>query len=465
MKKSKKIWGAGLVSAALASVIVAGSFFPLAQSVSATDIILWSDTTLSSDKPVISETGTHDINFTLSAFTKDELRLLVQSKTASFKIPEELVGKIEANGDAQIEITYELAKALFEELGINNLVSTIDNGVDKLAAFLAESELFGYNVNFDDIYAALDLKTIWDNISVLSLNAPVTVSEDGAYLSVTFEDNAFDKIAEVLRDIINNIGTALDTFEITNPGVMGGIISSIAMSMWDVVVDAYDLLAAPILHSLVDGADLIASIGDFRTKFTTKVILPTTLTAEYDFFKTYAPHGLTVEVDGTFTTPALIPIELWTDRHDTTTITFADIVAPDAPVVNAINGTQAAGYTINADDIEKGATITVVNANGDVLASGIAGPVDLVVAAGAAKAEETLYLYATDTAGNKSDSAIAVMPVEAATADEAGTNGTNGNTPNTSGLPVTGDDAAVFGLLGGLGAVTAAAYFLIRKKS
>ncbi|TLG77393.1 adhesive domain-containing protein [Culicoidibacter larvae] len=247
MKNVNKIWNKSLLSAVLASLLMVSSMALLGQGASA-----MATPTVSK---VNVETISVDAIFPELTLTKPTT-IFTGTKTISIPIPAELLPAAALIGDAKLEITYELAQVLLQNLGINNLIRTVDNAASKIMEFLNESELLGFNVNFDEVYAALDVQNFWESMPTALINSPITLSTDGVNVNVTFEETAFANIMVLVEAALANISNAIHAVQLTGQGVVGTFIARTVMDLWVVVEDVYDLFAQTV-SDIVETVDFL----------------------------------------------------------------------------------------------------------------------------------------------------------------------------------------------------------------
>ncbi|MBV7391894.1 MULTISPECIES: adhesive domain-containing protein [Enterococcus] len=373
-------------------------------------------TDFSTDFPTIASFGSHTGNFTVQNSSLAEFQLILKgNKTAKIQVPSQLAGLVSATGDAGV--TVQMGLDLSENIPlIDQFLNTTDEKLRALMQLIDDQSILGWSVNAEEVYNAMDAIGQLRNLDVAATSSAIGVSQDGRVLSAQFDDATVRFIANKINDLVTALQNAINAFQVNNPSfpIMTIIINTI--------FEPIKKLANGVLGLLPTGANAVADfvklIGDAAVLKSSSVTFPVAMNTDENWFKTNAPNGLTVDFTGAVDEPEIISFDIFEKQgNNTVPITFADIVAPNAPIVGTVTGTEKAGYSFDVT-AESGSIVTVTDKDNKTVATSSAVPgtvdgkttgrvsfKDLKVDAGS-----VLTVKATDKAGNISDAATATMP-------------------------------------------------------
>ncbi|MDH6363422.1 hypothetical protein M2139_000397 [Enterococcus sp. PF1-24] len=408
-------------SALVASTVAA----PVAQA-AVIDVEIGKYTSLDNDYPVVNQTGETKGNFALTAGALAELQIILKGdKLATLKVPEELVGKINPDGDAEVQVGFTID--LTEISLVDQLLTAAETAVGTLAYLIDSQSLFGLKTNFQEVNEALKAFDYLRNLNVSVTSSQITVLDGGEYMQVQFDDATMRFIANKISEAVDNLQAAILAFELSGTGVISSAVAGL--------IDVALVPVKAIINALLEVVPCIANGFADITKFfgaatmfkESTVTFPTAMDLPMEWFEEFAPNGLTVNFLGTIVEPGILEFEFFEKENNdnVSPVVFADIVKPVTPVIKEIAGDKDTGYTLLVT-AEAGSTVNVKDPEGNVIGTAVVpgtadgktqADVTVTVKGDAVKEGTDCDVTATDAAGNESDAAIAqlgdkVEPVE-----------------------------------------------------
>ncbi|MEG1369319.1 MAG: Ig-like domain-containing protein [Carnobacterium sp.] len=225
-----------------------------------------------------SNSGSHNVDFTISGGALANVSLLSGSRYAALAIPQELRGYVVANGNTSVTTNLTID---FNQIAlINAIVSAGDTFVAGVATILGNNPLA--SINLTQVTTQLNLLKGIQNIGGGTFTSPTTLNGN-SMLSAPLNDGMGAILSQNVTAILQNLRTAVNSLTAT------GLAAPAANTALDLIkpplITAIDAVLVPLVNGTGGILDLLlnaSALGDTSITIPTKITAPTTIASNID---------------------------------------------------------------------------------------------------------------------------------------------------------------------------------------
>ena len=225
-----------------------------------------------------SNSGSHNVDFTISGHALANVSLLSGPRYAALAIPQELRGYVVANGNTSVTTNLTID---FNQIAlINAIVSAGDTFVAGVATILGNNPLA--SINLTQVTTQLNLLKGIQNIGGGTFTSPTTLNGN-SMLSAPLNDGMGAILSQNVTAILQNLRTAVSSLTAT------GLAAPAANTALDLIkpplITAIDAVLVPLVNGTGGILDLLlnaSALGDTSITIPTKITAPTTIASNID---------------------------------------------------------------------------------------------------------------------------------------------------------------------------------------
>ncbi|MCT1227364.1 LPXTG cell wall anchor domain-containing protein [Lactococcus lactis] len=225
-----------------------------------------------------SNSGSHNVDFTISGGALANVSLLSGPRYAALAIPQELRGYVIANGNTSV--TTNLTIDFSQIVLINAIVSAGDKLIAGVATILSENP--AVSINLTQVTTQLNLLKGIQNIGGGTFSSPTTLNGN-SMLSAPLNDGMGAILSQNVTAILQNLRTAVNS--ITATGLTAPVANAALALLKPPVITAIDAVLVPLVNGTGGILDLLlnaSALGDTSITIPTKITAPTNIASNID---------------------------------------------------------------------------------------------------------------------------------------------------------------------------------------
>ncbi|MFC6809083.1 adhesive domain-containing protein [Lactococcus lactis subsp. hordniae] len=225
-----------------------------------------------------SNSGSHNVDFTISGHALANVSLLSGPRYAALAIPQELRGYVVANGNTSVTTNLKID---FNQIAlINAIVSAGDTFVAGVATILSNNP--AASINLTQGTTQLNLLKGIQNIGGGTFSSPTTLNGN-SMLSAPLNDGMGAILSQNVTAILQNLRTAVNSLNATG---LAAPAANIALALIKPpLIKAIDAVLVPLVNGTGGILDLLlnaSALGDTSITIPTKITAPTTIASNID---------------------------------------------------------------------------------------------------------------------------------------------------------------------------------------
>jgi LPXTG-motif cell wall-anchored protein len=225
-----------------------------------------------------SNSGSHNVDFTISGHALANASLLSGPRYAALAIPQELRGYVVANGNTSVTTNLTID---FNQIAlINAIVSAGDTFVAGVATILGNNPLA--SINLTQVTTQLNLLKGIQNIGGGTFTSPTTLNGN-SMLSAPLNDGMGAILSQNVTAILQNLRTAVNS--LTATGLAAPAANTALALIKPPLITAIDAVLVPLVNGTGGILDLLlnaSALGDTSITIPTKITAPTTIASNID---------------------------------------------------------------------------------------------------------------------------------------------------------------------------------------
>ncbi|AII12855.1 Hypothetical protein NCDO2118_1377 [Lactococcus lactis subsp. lactis NCDO 2118] len=225
-----------------------------------------------------SNSGSHNIDFTISGHALANVSLLSGPRYAALAIPQELRGYVVANGNTSVTTNLTID---FNQIAlINAIVSAGDTFVAGVATILSNNP--AASINLTQVTTQLNLLKGIQNIGGGTFTSPTTLNGN-SMLSAPLNDGIGAILSQNVTAILQNLRTAVNS--LTATGLAAPAANTALALIKPPLITAIDAVLVPLVNGTGGILDLLlnaSALGDTSITIPTKITAPTTIASNID---------------------------------------------------------------------------------------------------------------------------------------------------------------------------------------
>ncbi|TRW75687.1 LPXTG cell wall anchor domain-containing protein [Lactococcus lactis] len=225
-----------------------------------------------------SNSGSHNVDFTISGHALANVSLLSGPRYAALAIPQELRGYVVANGNTSVTTNLTID---FNQIAlINAIVSAGDTFVAGVATILGNNPLA--SINLTEVTTQLNLLKGIQNIGGGTFTSPTTLNGN-SMLSAPLNDGMGAILSQNVTAILQNLRTAVNS--LTATGLAAPAANTALALIKPPLITAIDAVLVPLVNGTGGILDLLlnaSALGDTSITIPTKITAPTTIASNID---------------------------------------------------------------------------------------------------------------------------------------------------------------------------------------
>ena len=225
-----------------------------------------------------SNSGSHNVDFTISGGALANVSLLPGPRYAALAIPQELRGYVVANGNTSV--TTNLTIDFNQVALINAIVSAGDTLIAGVTTILSENP--AASINLTQVTTQLNLLRGIQNIGGGTFSSPTTLNGN-SMLSAPLNDGMGAILSQNVKVILQNLRAAVD--DLTATGLAAPVANAALALLKPPVNTAIDAVLIPLVNGTGGILDLLlnaSALGDTSITIPTKITAPTTIASNID---------------------------------------------------------------------------------------------------------------------------------------------------------------------------------------
>lgn len=225
-----------------------------------------------------SNSGSHNVDFTISGGALANVSLLSGPRYAALDIPQELRGYVIANGNTSV--TTNLTIDFNQIVLINAIVSAGDTLIAGVATILSENP--AVSINLTQVTTQLNLLKGIQNIGGGTFSSPTTLNGN-SMLSAPLNDGMGAILSQNVTAILQNLRTAVNS--ITATGLTAPVANAALALLKPPLITAIDAVLVPLVNGTGGILDLLlnaSALGDTSITIPTKITAPTNIASNID---------------------------------------------------------------------------------------------------------------------------------------------------------------------------------------
>ena len=225
-----------------------------------------------------SNSGSHNVDFTISGVALANVSLLSGPRYAALAIPQELRGYVIANGNTSVttNLTIDFNKIAL----INAIVSAGDTLIAGVATILSENP--AVSINLTQVTTQLNLLKGIQNIGGGTFSSPTTLNGN-SMLSAPLNDGMGAILSQNVTAILQNLRTAVNS--LTATGLTAPVANAALALLKPPLITAIDAVLVPLVNGTGGILDLLlnaSALGDTSITIPTKITAPTNIASNID---------------------------------------------------------------------------------------------------------------------------------------------------------------------------------------
>ncbi|MCJ7968583.1 MAG: Ig-like domain-containing protein [Lactococcus lactis] len=225
-----------------------------------------------------SNSGSHNVDFTISGHALANVSLLSGPRYAALAIPQELRGYVVANGNTSVTTNLTID---FNQIAlINAIVSAGDTFVAGVATILSNNP--AASINLTQVTTQLNLLKGIQNIGGGTFTSPTTLNGN-SMLSAPLNDGMGAILSQNVTAILQNLRTAVNS--LTATGLAAPAANTALALIKPPLITAIDAVLVPLVNGTGGILDLLlnaSALGDTSITIPTKITAPTTIASNID---------------------------------------------------------------------------------------------------------------------------------------------------------------------------------------
>ncbi|MCT3091247.1 LPXTG cell wall anchor domain-containing protein [Lactococcus lactis] len=225
-----------------------------------------------------SNSGSHNVDFTISGHALANVSLLSGPRYAALAIPQELRGYVVANGNTSVTTNLTID---FNQIAlINAIVSAGDTFVAGVATILSNNP--AASINLTQVTTQLNLLKGIQNIGGGTFTSPTTLNGN-SMLSAPLNDGIGAILSQNVTAILQNLRTAVNS--LTATGLAAPAANTALALIKPPLIIAIDAVLVPLVNGTGGILDLLlnaSALGDTSITIPTKITAPTTIASNID---------------------------------------------------------------------------------------------------------------------------------------------------------------------------------------
>ena len=225
-----------------------------------------------------SNSGSHNVDFTISGHALANVSLLSGPRYAALAIPQELRGFVVANGNTSVTTNLTID---FNQIAlINAIVSAGDTFVAGVATILGNTP--AASINLTQVTTQLNLLKGIQNIGGGTFSTPTTLNGN-SMLSAPLNDGMGAILSQNVTAILQNLRTAVNS--LTATGLAAPAANTALALIKPPLITAIDAVLVPLVNGTGGILDLLlnaSALGDTSITIPTKITAPTTIASNID---------------------------------------------------------------------------------------------------------------------------------------------------------------------------------------
>ncbi|AWN65956.1 cell wall anchor protein [Lactococcus lactis subsp. lactis] len=225
-----------------------------------------------------SNSGSHNVDFTISGHALANVSLLSGPRYAALAIPQELRGYVVANGNTSVTTNLTID---FNQIAlINAIVSAGDTFVAGVATILSNNP--AASINLTQVTTQLNLLKGIQNIGGGTFTSPTTLNGN-SMLSAPLNDGIGAILSQNVTAILQNLRTAVNS--LTATGLAAPAANTALALIKPPLITAIDAVLVPLVNGTGGILDLLlnaSALGDTSITIPTKITTPTTIASNID---------------------------------------------------------------------------------------------------------------------------------------------------------------------------------------
>ncbi|WP_432758180.1 phage tail tube protein [Lactococcus lactis] len=225
-----------------------------------------------------SNSGSHNVDFTISGHALANVSLLSGPRYAALAIPQELRGYVVANGNTSVTTNLTID---FNQIAlINAIVSAGDTFVAGVATILSNNP--AASINLTQVTTQLNLLKGIQNIGGGTFTSPTTLNGN-SMLSAPLNDGIGAILSQNVTAILQNLRTAVNS--LTATGLAAPAANTALALIKPPLITAIDAVLVPLVNGTGGILDLLlnaSALGDTSITIPTKITAPTTIASNID---------------------------------------------------------------------------------------------------------------------------------------------------------------------------------------
>ncbi|CAJ1224124.1 hypothetical protein LLWA12L8_FAMOGCFE_01384 [Lactococcus lactis] len=225
-----------------------------------------------------SNSGSHNVDFTISGHALANVSLLSGPRYAALAIPQELRGYVVANGNTSVTTNLTID---FNQIAlINAIVSAGDTFVAGVATILSNNS--AASINLTQVTTQLNLLKGIQNIGGGTFTSPTTLNGN-SMLSAPLNDGMGAILSQNVTAILQNLRTAVNS--LTATGLAAPAANTALALIKPPLITAIDAVLVPLVNGTGGILDLLlnaSALGDTSITIPTKITAPTTIASNID---------------------------------------------------------------------------------------------------------------------------------------------------------------------------------------
>ncbi|MCI1070438.1 adhesive domain-containing protein, partial [Lactococcus lactis] len=225
-----------------------------------------------------SNSGSHNVDFTISGGALANVSLLSGPRYAALAIPQELRGYVTANGNTSVTTNLTID---FNQIAlINAIVSAGDTLIAGVATILSENP--AVSINLTQVTTQLNLLKGIQNIGGGTFSSPTTLNGN-SMLSAPLNDGMGAILSQNVTAILQNLRTAVNS--LTATGLTAPVANATLALLKPPLITAIDAVLVPLVNGTGGILDLLlnaSALGDTSITIPTKITAPTNIASNID---------------------------------------------------------------------------------------------------------------------------------------------------------------------------------------
>ncbi|MCT1195344.1 cell wall anchor protein, partial [Lactococcus lactis] len=225
-----------------------------------------------------SNSGSHNVDFTISGGALANVSLLSGPRYAALAIPQELRGYVTANGNTSVTTNLTID---FNQIAlINAIVSAGDTLIAGVATILSENP--AVSINLTQVTTQLNLLKGIQNIGGGTFSSPTTLNGN-SMLSTPLNDGMGAILSQNVTAILQNLRTAVNS--LTATGLTAPVANAALALLKPPLITAIDAVLVPLVNGTGGILDLLlnaSALGDTSITIPTKITAPTNIASNID---------------------------------------------------------------------------------------------------------------------------------------------------------------------------------------